>query len=113
MADSKHSIWEDRLISPRNVLNHIKPGMAIFIGTGPAAPRTLIKTLLDVDSHNIRDLELVQLAVLGDTFLSIDRLNAPNHRLKTFFFRICGVGHHFLRPDGPDSGVLFRDSPDH
>ncbi len=85
MADSKHSIWEDRLISPRNVLNHIKPGMAIFIGTGPAAPRTLIKTLLDVDSHNIRDLELVQLAVLGDTFLSIDRLNAPNHRLKTFF----------------------------
>ncbi|MFO7989218.1 MAG: GNAT family N-acetyltransferase [Thermodesulfobacteriota bacterium] len=85
MADANHSTWEDRLISPRNVLNHIKPGMTIFIGTGPAAPRTLIKTLLDVDSHNIRDLELVQLAVLGDTFLSVDRLNAPNHRLKTFF----------------------------
>jgi acyl-CoA hydrolase len=85
MADSNHSNWEDRLISPRNVLNHIKPGMTIFIGTGPAAPRTLIKTLLDVDSHNIRDLELVQLAVLGDTVLSLERLNAPNHRLKTFF----------------------------
>ena len=85
MADSDHSRWEDRLISPRKVLNHIKPGMTIFIGTGPAAPRTLIKTLLDVDAHNIRDLELVQLTVLGDTILSLDRLNAPNHRLKTFF----------------------------
>lgn len=85
MADSNHFSWDERLISPRNVLNHIKPGMTIFIGTGPAAPRTLIKTLLDVDSHNIRDLELVQLAVLGDTVLSVDRLNAPNHRLTTFF----------------------------
>ncbi|MCF8125892.1 MAG: GNAT family N-acetyltransferase [Desulfotignum sp.] len=85
MPDSNLPDWENRLISPRNVLNHIKPGMTIFIGTGPAAPSTLIKTLLDVDTHNIRDLELVQLAVMGDTFLSVDRLNAPNHRLKTFF----------------------------
>ncbi len=27
----------------------------------------------------------------------MDRLHAPNHRLKTFFFRVCGLGHHFLR----------------
>ncbi|MEE4362461.1 MAG: GNAT family N-acetyltransferase [Desulfotignum sp.] len=85
MADVISTNWEDRLISPEKVLNHIKPGMTIFIGTGPAAPRTLIKTLLNVDTRNIRDLELVQLAVLGDTTLSVDKLNAPNHRLKTFF----------------------------
>jgi len=85
MADIISANWEDRLIPPEKVLNHIKPGMTIFIGTGPAAPRTLIKTLLDVDTRNIRDLELVQLAVLGDTILSVDKLNAPNHRLKTFF----------------------------
>lgn len=85
MADITSSNWEDQLISPEKVLNHIKPGMTIFIGTGPAAPRTLIKTLLNVDTRNIRDLELVQLAVLGDTILSVDKLNAPNHRLKTFF----------------------------
>ena len=78
-------LWEDRLVAPETVLNRIKPGLTVFIGSGPAAPRTLIKTLLDVDSHNIRDLELVQLAVQGDTILSVDRLNAPNYRLKTFF----------------------------
>lgn len=85
MADATLGNWEDRLIPPETVLNHIKPGMTVFIGTGPAAPRTLIRTLLAVDNHNIRDLELVQIAVLGDTILSVDRLHAPNYRLKTFF----------------------------
>ncbi len=84
MSDYNPSNWEERLIAPEKVLNHINPGMTLFIGTGPAAPRTLMKMLLDTDTHNIRDLELVQLAVLGDTILSVDRLNAPNYRLKTF-----------------------------
>lgn len=84
MSDINLSNWEERLVPPETILNHIKPGMTIFIGTGPAAPRTLITTLLDVDAHNIRDLELVQLAVQGDTILSVDKLNAPNYRLKTF-----------------------------
>ncbi|HCY88441.1 MAG TPA: GNAT family N-acetyltransferase [Desulfobacteraceae bacterium] len=77
--------WEDQLVAPERVLNHIKPGMTVFIGTGPAAPRTLIRTLLDVDTHNIRDLELVQLTVQGETILSLDKMNAPNYRLKSFF----------------------------
>jgi acyl-CoA hydrolase/RimJ/RimL family protein N-acetyltransferase len=85
MPDFNLSNWEEHLIEPEAVLNHIKPGMTVFIGTGPAAPRTLIRTLLDVDAHNIRDLELVQLAVQGDNILSVDKLNAPNYRLKTFF----------------------------
>ena len=85
MQDLNLSNWEDRLVTPESVLNHIKPGMTVFIGTGPAAPRTLIRTLFDVDAHNIRDLELVQLAVQGETILSLDKLHAPNYRLKTFF----------------------------
>ena len=85
MSDLNLSNWQEHLISPETVLNHIKPGMTVFIGTGPAAPRTLITTLLDVDTHNIRDLELIQLAVQGDTILSVEKLNAPNYRLKTFF----------------------------
>ena len=84
ISDINLSNWEERLVPSETILNHIKPGMTIFIGTGPAAPRTLITTLLDVDTHNIRDLELVQLAVQGDTILSVDKLNAPNYRLKTF-----------------------------
>ncbi|MCG8687497.1 MAG: GNAT family N-acetyltransferase [Desulfobacterales bacterium] len=85
MSEINVTNWEKHLVPPETVLNHIKPGMTVFIGTGPAAPRTLIRTLLDVDTHNIRDLELVQLAVLGETILSLDRLSAPNYRLKTFF----------------------------
>ncbi len=85
MSDLNLSNWEERLVAPETILNYINPGMTIFVGTGPAAPRTLIRTLLDVDTHNIRDLELVQLAVQGETFLSVDKLNAPNYRLKTFF----------------------------
>ncbi len=85
MSVNNLSNWGDRLVQPETVLNHIKPGMTVFIGTGPAAPRTLIQTLLDVDAHNIRDLELVQLVVQGETILSLDKLNAPNYRLKTFF----------------------------
>jgi len=85
MSEKNLSNWESRLVPPDKVLNHIRPGMTVFIGTGPATPRRLIRTLLDVDKHNIRDLELMQLAVLGETILSIDRLNAPNYRLKTFF----------------------------
>jgi acyl-CoA hydrolase/RimJ/RimL family protein N-acetyltransferase len=85
MSDFNLSNWEEHLVSPETVLNHIKPGMTVFIGTGPAAPRTLITTLLDVDTHNIRDLELIQLSVQGDTILSVEKLNAPNYRLKTFF----------------------------
>jgi len=85
MSDLTMSNWEENLVTPESVLNHIEPGMTVFLGTGPAAPRTLMKTLLDVDAHNIRDLELVQLAVQGDTILSLDKLDAPNYRLKTFF----------------------------
>jgi acyl-CoA hydrolase/GNAT superfamily N-acetyltransferase len=85
MSDLNLSNWEANLVTPESVLHHIKPGMTVFIGTGPAAPRTLMKTLLDVDAHNIRDLELVQLAIQGHTILSVDKLNAQNYRLKTFF----------------------------
>ena len=85
MSEIDMNNWERSLVPPDKVLNHIRPGMTVFIGTGPATPRRLIRTLLDVDKHNIRDLELMQLAVLGETILSIDRLNAPSYRLKTFF----------------------------
>jgi len=68
--------WESYLVSPETVFSMIKPGMTIFIGTGPAAPRTLMKILLDADEHNIRDIELIQLAVQGDVILSINKIHA-------------------------------------
>ncbi len=77
--------WKSQLVSPATVFSMIKPGMTIFIGTGPATPRTLMKILLDADERNIRDIELIQLAVQGDVILSIDKIHARNYRLKSFF----------------------------
>ena len=79
------SNWQEHLTTPERVLARIKPGMTVFVGTGPAAPRTLTRVLLDYDEHNLRDLELLQLAVMGDTVLSVEKLDTPNYRLKTFF----------------------------
>ena len=79
------SNWQEYLTTPERVLARIKPGMTVFVGTGPAAPRTLTRVLLDYDEHNLRDLELLQLAVMGDTVLSVEKLDTPNYRLKTFF----------------------------
>jgi len=85
MASSKSLDWKKKQVSPDDVLRKIRPGMTIFIGTGPAAPLTLMKALLDSDEHNVRDIELVQLTVHGNVILSVKDLRTQNYRLKTFF----------------------------
>lgn len=57
--------WKSRLITPDKVLSKIKPGMSIFLGTGVAEPRTLIKSLMASDAGNLRDLEFIQLMSFG------------------------------------------------
>ena len=76
--------WQDRVIAPRQVLAHIKPGMTIFMGSGVAEPRTLMKTLIDSGLSNINDLELIQLTRHSD-FHSLKKLDWQKYRLKTFF----------------------------
>lgn len=76
--------WEKRIVSPADVLKKIEPGMSIFIGTGVAEPRTLVKSLMTSDAPNLQDLELIQLISLGDT-ISINELRSHKYRLKTFF----------------------------
>jgi len=85
MVSSKTIDWKKKQVSPDDVLRKIRPGMTIFIGTGPAAPLTLMKALLDSDEHNVRDIELVQLTVHGNVILSVKDLRTQNYRLKTFF----------------------------
>ena len=36
----------EKLVSPAEVMERLTPGMSIFLGTGVAEPRTLIKALL-------------------------------------------------------------------
>lgn len=76
--------WRKRLATPEMVFEKIKPGMSIFIGTGIAEPRTLVKSLMVSKAANLRDLELVQLISLGDA-VSIEDRYIHKYRLKTFF----------------------------
>ena len=76
--------WEKKLVGPDRVLDLIKPGMRIFLSTGAAEPRTLIKHLLAARKNNLSDLELIQLISLGEA-ISIDERYYRKYRLKTFF----------------------------
>jgi len=76
--------WEDLVVSPEEVLAHVKPGMSIFLGSGVAEPRTLMKSLIDSGLSNTNDLELIQLTSHSD-FLSLKKLDWQKYRLKTFF----------------------------
>jgi acyl-CoA hydrolase/RimJ/RimL family protein N-acetyltransferase len=76
--------WEDLVVSPDKVLQRIKPGMSIFIGTGPAEPRTMVQALCASEAYNLQDLELIQLVSVGDA-ISSQQSRYPRYRLKTFF----------------------------
>jgi len=77
-------MWKNKVVSPREVLSHIEPGMAIFLGTGMAEPRTLVKQLMASEEPNLQDLELIQLVSIGDT-IPIDERYSRKFRLRTFF----------------------------
>lgn len=76
--------WESKIVSPEEVMKIIEPGMSIFLATGVAEPRTLVKYLMASDRSNLKDLELIQLVSLGDA-IPIDERYSHKYRLKTFF----------------------------
>jgi acyl-CoA hydrolase len=84
MKADKVNSWEHRVVSPEKVLAKIEPGMTIFIGTGAAEPRTLVRHLMESDAGNLEDLELIQLVSFGEA-ISLKELSSQKYRLKTFF----------------------------
>ncbi|MFP4225505.1 MAG: GNAT family N-acetyltransferase [Desulfobacterales bacterium] len=76
--------WEQLVIPPEKALKKIEPGMCIFLGTGAAEPRTLVRELMNSNADNLQDLELFQLLSFGDA-ISIQKLQTQKFRLKTFF----------------------------
>lgn len=84
MASQKTEDWEKKVITPEQVLEKIKPGMSIFLGTGPAEPRTLVKALTGSEAYNLQDLDLIQLVSVGDA-ISQEEMRHQRYRLKTFF----------------------------
>ena len=77
--------WESKVVAPEAVLSRIEPGMSIFLGTGVAEPRTLLKHLMNADLSNLYDLELLQLVSLGEALSFNTQSHGHKFRLKTFF----------------------------
>ncbi|MDD5711622.1 MAG: GNAT family N-acetyltransferase [Smithellaceae bacterium] len=77
--------WKNKVLTSDELLAKIEPGMSIFLGTGVAEPRTLVKNLMNSDHSNLRDLELIQLVSLGEAISFNSKFNAHKYRLKTFF----------------------------
>jgi acyl-CoA hydrolase/RimJ/RimL family protein N-acetyltransferase len=84
MSKGSHAPEKARVVSAQKALEKIEPGMSIFLGTGVAEPRTLVKHLMASDASNLQDLELIQLVSFGD-ILSLEELRSTKFRLKTFF----------------------------
>lgn len=78
------SNWESSVASPEVVLKKIRPGMSIFLTTGVAEPRTMVRQIMGSKAKNLEDLELVQLVSFGEA-ISLEALKSKNFRLKTFF----------------------------
>jgi acyl-CoA hydrolase/GNAT superfamily N-acetyltransferase len=85
MFDDVDSEWQKRVVSPDLFLSQIEPGMSIFLGTGVAEPRTLVKYLMTSDMSNLTDLELVQIVSIGDVISFSKNAHKQKYRLKTFF----------------------------
>jgi acyl-CoA hydrolase/GNAT superfamily N-acetyltransferase len=84
MSMSASPEWRKKITTPLAALKKIKPGMNIFIGTGAAEPRTLVKKLMTSKAGNLQDLTLIQMVSLGDA-ISLEVLNTQKYRLKTVF----------------------------
>ena len=85
MQKKPESYWKQKIVEPRVALSGIKPGMSIFLGTGIAEPRTLLKHLFTAQMSNLSDLELIQIVSLGDAVYLSTYQNKLKFRLKTFF----------------------------
>jgi len=83
-TETESAAWEKKIVSPAKALKVIEPGMCVFLGTGAAEPRTLVRELMNSEAGNLQDLELFQLLSFGDA-ISIQKLQSQKFRLKTFF----------------------------
>lgn len=87
MKTSMGQLWPDKIVTPEKVIEKIKPGMSIFIGTGVAEPRTLVRTLMNSTAGNLTDLELIQLVSFGDA-ISLEKLRSQRFRIPFYDERI-------------------------
>jgi len=76
--------WRELLVPADTVFERMRPGMSVFLSTGAAEPRTLVKHLMAARSAKLQDLELIQIVSFADA-ISLKNLQSQKFRLKTFF----------------------------
>ncbi len=84
MFTQRKGDWRAKRVSTEKVLSKIRPGMSIFLSTGVAEPRALVKSLMASTLGNLRDLEFIQLVSFGQA-ISLAEQDTHKFRLKTFF----------------------------
>lgn len=84
MAHPENWQWPSLVVPPEQAGRHLKPGMSIYLGSGAAEPRTMVRYLMGTDARHIEDLELIQILSFGEA-ISPKALHSKNFRLKTFF----------------------------
>ena len=77
-------VWAEKVVDPEVVLRSVRPGMNIFLSTGAAEPRTMVRRLMSSEASNLQDLELVQLVSFGEAICP-EEICLKKYRLKTFF----------------------------
>jgi len=77
--------WRRKVVTPETVLDQLKPGMRIFLGTGSAEPRTLAKQLFHKGKANLTDLDIIQLISTGEALTHCSQGGGGKYRMKTFF----------------------------
>lgn len=77
------TFYGNKVVSASEAISHIKPGRKIFIGTGCAAPQSLIEELTS-DAHPVIDAEIYHLITVGTAPYAL-RKYSDRFRLNSFF----------------------------
>ncbi len=75
--------WASKITSAQAAIKQVNSGDAIFIGTGAAAPQTLIEALVERAGH-LSDVDVYHLLTLGEAPY-VDPRYRNSFRLNTFF----------------------------
>ena len=71
------------VITHEDLWKLIQPGNRIFFSSGPATPLGVFQAMLNSNHHNIEDIEIIQLGLLGDMLSNVNA-SSRRIRLKTF-----------------------------
>ncbi len=104
--------WEDRyrdkVVEAPFAIKAVKPGDSIFIGTGCAQPRHLVRALVE-HSQSIYDARIVHLLTAGEAPYTDEKL-AEKFKMNTFFVA-DNVRHALARGIGNYTPIFLSEIP--